>query len=341
MGTNLYPQSINYTGSGGTPGAYTVTFTRDRDLPGYTRRPDVSITAKGGFLQVTANLLKRIDVAFNGQPVRGYTLSYTTGAFGKTLLQSVSQLGANGTVFDTHTFSYYDDAQDASGNYNGFSAPAQVDTGNDNVTAGLLGASHALSRRLPPGAPRPVGLSRCASQRGSPGARGLRHAQLRSRAARSTSPTGAEQGSQNGQSFFRLNTTKPGGQVTFSDQAVPLPTLPAISHSSSNQFSAGAEAYFGVNVFANQSEATTTSDTYFQDVNGDGLPDLVAMARCCSTIWTPAAFRSSPPTRPILRCRSAPQRSTPAAWHRRRRSPARMTRWWTRCGCGPPRSTGR
>ena len=127
MGTNL-TQSINYTGSGGTPGAYTVTFTRDRDLPGYTRRPDVSITAKGGFLQVTANLLKRIDVAFNGQPVRGYTLSYTTGAFGKTLLQSVSQLGANGTVFDTHTFSYYDDAQDASGNYNGFSAPAQVDT---------------------------------------------------------------------------------------------------------------------------------------------------------------------------------------------------------------------
>jgi RHS repeat-associated protein len=285
MGTNLYPQSINYTGSGDTPGAYTVTFTRDRDLPGYTRRPDVGITAKGGFLQVTADLLKRIDVAFNGQPVRGYTLNYTTGAFGKTLLQSVSQLGANGTVFDTHTFSYYDDAQDASGNYNGFSAPAQVDTGNDNVTAGLLGQGQAsaLSGDLTTtaGGSLYAGFNPVAPlKEGSAGAK----------VGFDTSSTDGVLAMidlngdglpdkvfrQNGQSFFRLNTTQPGGPVTFSDQAVSLPTLPAISHSSSSQFSAGAEAYFGANVFANQSEATTTSDTYFQDVNGDGLPDLVA-----------------------------------------------------------------
>ena len=284
-GTNLYPQSINYTGSGSSPGAYTVTFTRDRDLPGYTRRPDVSITAKGGFLQVTADLLKRIDVAFNGQPVRGYTLSYTTGAFNKTLLRSVSQLGANGTVFNTHTFGYYNDAQNTSGNYNGFSAPATVNTGNDNVTAGLLGQGQAsaLSGDLTTtvGGHLYVGFNPVAPlKEGSAGAKvgfdtsssdgvlvmiDLNGDGLADKVFR-----------QNGQSFFRLNTTKPGGPVTFSDQAFPLPTLPAISHSSSSQFSAGAEAYFGANVFANQSESATTSDTYFQDVNGDGLPDLVA-----------------------------------------------------------------
>jgi RHS repeat-associated protein len=284
MGTNLYPQSINYTGSGGAPGPYTVTFTRDRDLPGYTRRPDVGITGKGGFLQVTADLLKQIDVTFNGQPVRSYTLSYTTGAFNKMLLQSISQLGANGTVFNTHTFSYYDDAQDANGNYNGFSAPAQVNTTNDNVTAGLLGQGQAsaLSGNLTTtaGGHLYVGFNPVApTKEGSAGAKVGFDTSSTDGVLVMTDLNGDglpdKVFRQSGQSFYRLNTTKPGGPVTFSDQAFPLPTLPAISHDSSSTFSAGAEAYFGVNVFANQSDTTTTSDTYFQDVNGDGLPDLV------------------------------------------------------------------
>jgi RHS repeat-associated protein len=284
MGTNLYPQSINYTGSNGSPGAYTVTFTRDRDLPGYTRRPDVGINAKGGFLQVTADLLKRIDVTFNGQPVRGYTLSYSTGAFNKTLLQSVSQLGANGTVFNTHTFSYYNDAQDANGNYNGFSTPAQVNTGNDNVTAGLIGQGQASA--LSGNITTTVGGSLYA---GFNPVAPLKEGSAGAKVGFSTSSTDGVLAMidlngdglpdkvfrQNGQTFFRLSTTKPGGPVKFSGQAVPLPTLPAIAHSSSSMFSAGAEAYFGANVFANQSKTSTTSDTYFQDVNGDGLPDLV------------------------------------------------------------------
>ncbi len=285
MGVNMYPQAINYTGAPGTPGAYTVTFVRDRDLPGYTRRPDVTITARGGFPLVTADLLKRIDITFNGQPVRSYALGYTTGAFNKTLLQSITQLGAAGTVFNTHTFSYYNDAQDASGNYNGFAAPAQVSTGSDNVTAGLLGQGQAsaLSGSLTTtvGGHLYVGFNPAApTKQGSAGAKvgfdnstadgvlamiDLNGDGLPDKVFR-----------QGGQSFFRLNTTAPGGPVTFSAQAYPLATLPAISHESSNTFSFGAEAYFGANVFANQSETFTTADTYFQDVNGDGLPDLVS-----------------------------------------------------------------
>jgi RHS repeat-associated protein len=284
-GTNLYPQSINYTGSGGSAGPYTVTFTRDRDLPGFTRRPDVTMSARGGFLQVTADLLKQIDVAFNGQPIRSYTLNYTTGAFNKTLLQSITQLGANGTVFSTHTFSYYNDAQDATGNYNGFSAPAQVNTGNDGVTAGLLGQGQAsaLSGSLTTavGAHLYVGFNPVApTKEGSAGAKVGFNTSSTDGVLAMVDLNGDELPDkvfrQDGQTFFRLNTTKPGDQVTFSDQAFPLPTLPAISHSSSSMFSVGAEAYFAANVFANQAETTTTSDTYFQDVNGDGLLDLVA-----------------------------------------------------------------
>src|SRR5262249_49840551 len=80
-GRQLYPRSINYTQSNGAPGAYTVTFLRDSQLPGYTRRPDVQIDARGGFKQVTAELLKRVDVTFDAQPVRSYDLAYIEGAF--------------------------------------------------------------------------------------------------------------------------------------------------------------------------------------------------------------------------------------------------------------------
>ena len=143
---------------------------------------------------------------------------------------------------------------------------------------------------------------------------------------------------QNGQSFFRLNTTKPGGQVTFSDQAVPCPAAGDLPLELEPVLG-GAEAYFGVNVFANQSEATTASDAYFQDVNGDGLPDLVANGQVLfnhlDASGVPVFAHSA-----VLRCRSAR-----GGRHRGMASPppqpARMTRWWTRCGCGPPRSTGR
>jgi RHS repeat-associated protein len=283
-GTNMYPQSINYTGSPGAPGAYTVTFVRDRDQPGFTRRPDVMMSARGGFLMVTADLLKQIDITFNGQPVRSYRFGYTTGAFNKTLLESVTQLGASGDVFNTHTFTYYNDAQDANGDYNGFSSPAVVDTGNDDVTAGLLGQGRAsaLSGNLSTsvGGHLYVGFNPAApTKEGSAGAK-VGFTQSSSDGVLAMIDLNGDGlpdkvFDENGTVSFRLNTTVPGGPVTYSAQAVPLPTLPALSHETANMFSFGAEAYFGANVFANQAETFTSSDTYFQDVNGDGLPDLV------------------------------------------------------------------
>lgn len=284
MGTNLYPASINYTGTGDASGAYTVTFTRDRDLPDYTRRPDVTMSAKGGFLMVTADLLKQIDVTVNGQEVRGYQLGYTTGAFGKTLLASVTQLGANGDVFNTHAFTYYDDAQNATGNYNGFSGPTTVTTGSDNVTAGLFGQGQASalsgSESTSVGGHLYAGFNPVApTKEGSAGAKvGFTYSSTDGVLAMVDLNGDGKPDKvfeRGGQAFFRINTTVPGGPVTFSGQAFALPTLPAISHTSSEQFSFGAEAYFVANVFVNQSQEFTTQDTYFEDVNGDGLADLV------------------------------------------------------------------
>src|SRR5262249_54979346 len=147
-GTNLYLQSITYSGFGGVEGPYGVTFVRDRDL-GEARRSDVQIDARGGFKRVTADLLRRIDVSLNSQVVRRYELRYNENpygdnrpntAFNKTLLTSILQYGADGaTLFNTHTFTYYDEARDAAGHYQGFSASSDWNIGNDGISAGLFG----------------------------------------------------------------------------------------------------------------------------------------------------------------------------------------------------------
>jgi RHS repeat-associated protein len=283
-GTQLYLRSINYTRSPSRAGAYTVTFIRDSELAGYTRRPDVQISARGGFKMVTAELLARVEVTFNGRPVRRYDLDYTEGAFRKTLLDSVTQRGADGTVFTTNRFDYFDDVRDAAGGYDGFAAASTWPTGADNVTAGLLdhGQASALSGSLNTGIGGHLytGFNPVApSKEGSAGAKvGFN----------TTSSDGVlAMVDLNGDNlpdkvfkkdddlFFRLNTSGPDGSSDFEATKRELLTLPAIFRERSTMGSFGPEAYLGANVFTNQAETFTTSSTYFSDVNGDGLIDLV------------------------------------------------------------------
>ncbi|MBD1556275.1 hypothetical protein HC752_04935 [Vibrio sp. S9_S30] len=121
QGQQLYVKSIHYTGFNGTQGAYSVEFTRDRDLA-EPRRQDVMIDARTGFKRVTADLLRKVDVRFQGQSVRSYAFNYTEGAFHKTLLASIQQFDADGQLFNTHALSYYDDVRNANGDYQPFAA---------------------------------------------------------------------------------------------------------------------------------------------------------------------------------------------------------------------------
>src|SRR5206468_1459208 len=105
---------ITYTGHNGVDGRYTVLFKRDRDLDGHISRKDVSIAANNGFKQVTADLLKRIDVQLDGTNIRHYELTYKEGAFYKTLLQNIRQFDAAGNFFNQHSFDYYNDVSQGS-----------------------------------------------------------------------------------------------------------------------------------------------------------------------------------------------------------------------------------
>ncbi|GAB7044697.1 MULTISPECIES: SpvB/TcaC N-terminal domain-containing protein [Catenuloplanes] len=120
-GRALYPQKITYTGDADSDGPYAITFIRDRELE-EPRRPDVTIDARGGFKRVTADLLRRVEVTLDNLPIRAYELDYATGAFGKTLLRSITQFDENGRPFTTHTFGYHDDVRDSAGAYQAFDA---------------------------------------------------------------------------------------------------------------------------------------------------------------------------------------------------------------------------
>ena len=137
MGSNLYPSSITYTGHGSVEGKFSIEFIRDRQL-GENPRVDVSINGRWGFKQVTADLLRKINVKYEGVMIRSYDLSYIKGAFYKTLLQRISEYDAAGILFTSHEFEYFDDTKDEGAMFKPLSGIEEWTSPADSVKAGFL-----------------------------------------------------------------------------------------------------------------------------------------------------------------------------------------------------------
>lgn len=107
MGRQIYPKRIRYTGREGEgDGPYLVEFDFND-----TSREDKQVNCRLGFKEVTANLLKRVTVKYDGATVRSYRLSYSEGAFKKTRLDSIVEYDADDVRFYGHGFEYYDDVR--------------------------------------------------------------------------------------------------------------------------------------------------------------------------------------------------------------------------------------
>ncbi|MCH7703281.1 MAG: hypothetical protein IID37_16510, partial [Planctomycetes bacterium] len=293
-GYQLYLRSIDYTSSNGAAAPYRVTFVRDSELDGYQRRKDVMIDCRGGFKMVTAELLKRIEVTYQGQPIRHYELNYQEGAFHKTVLDSITQYGEDGTEFHTHQFEYYDDIRDENDDYLGFAARQDWNTQDDFV--GLLdfldfteqGQATALSGAT--GASvgghiyvgfNPVSPTKDTSIGGKVGGNislsdgllalvDINGDGLPDKVFREGFPP---------LFYFRLNQSGPGDSATtdFGPKQGPIQNLLFLSSELSVTFSAGPEAYaLGGNVTANAALTFSTGLIYSTDVNADGLLDIVA-----------------------------------------------------------------
>ncbi|WP_346102959.1 SpvB/TcaC N-terminal domain-containing protein [Nonomuraea maheshkhaliensis] len=286
-GRALYPKKITYTGLGDADGPYSVTFLRDREL-GEPRRPDVSISALGGFKQVTADLLRRVEVRLGDDLVRRYDFGYAQGAFGKSLLSKIQQYDAAGKLFNTHELGYFDDIRDASGAYTAFQR-VEWTSPDDGLSNGLVngirpgaGEAGALNGNTSTGAgghlytgwgPLPsksnsVGVKAGFSRSSDKGLLALMDVDGDSLPDKVFAAGGGH--------VFRKNLSRPGGEPRFAEQTTPLRNLPGLFDQDSSSRTVGVEAYPGGGaVQLDYVDTISTTNRYFSDVNADGITDLV------------------------------------------------------------------
>ncbi|CAA9225514.1 MAG: Enoyl-CoA hydratase [uncultured Cytophagales bacterium] len=293
-GYQLYVDKITYTGYGSTEGKYAVLFTRDRDL-NEPRRKDVAISANLGFKLVTADLLRKVDVQFEGQPVRSYALQYREGAFYKTLLSSISEYDAGGKLFNTHTFDYYDDVHAAKG-YKPFTAAQPWTARRDSINGGFINPINAFgdeasalsgtkSKDFSVGVAVTVGFDPNVATKSFSVGGNVGYSQSASEGLLSLIDINGDAlpdkvfVKNNGMSY-RANLSKPGGIPAFSDTLRSISgNINAFHKEKSKTVSGGVEAHgpAPLTVFAGAGLSTTTSTTtvYFAEVNGDLLTDVV------------------------------------------------------------------
>jgi RHS repeat-associated protein len=303
---HVYLDKILYTGVGeqeitaAEDAAYEVNFIR-RDA----KRVDGVLDATGGFLDLDQELLRDIEVRFvdTGELITRYRLDYTLGRFGKTLLTGVTQTGCAGggrddcsTAADqssSHGFGYFDDIATAG---NGFKQ-VEWDTRDDNMNKSrLVNRASALGMASALGGDGQVYVgynSALPDKNGSFGGSvtlegattesllefldingdGLPDKVFRD----NPDLTGA------GTIRYRLNTSTAGAAidtpVTFGEKSHPIGDpdrrIGRLPVSREFGITGGIEAYFGVVGVFNVGGSWDFAQSYFNDVNNDGLPDFV------------------------------------------------------------------
>ncbi|GLI28356.1 hypothetical protein ARHIZOSPH14_25980 [Agromyces rhizosphaerae] len=292
--------------------AYQVHFILESELdPAPATRGDPVLDGTGRYLDLVADRLGRIEVRHgdltvnpDGSRTRAfenaadpddvaarYDLSYQSASetpFGKSLLASVTQGAHDPDVAATHEFTYFDEVGNGSDGYTGFDSAETWSTGEDmgdrsfldeNVSAGALGGSENNSGEghayigFNPVIPQKVGSFGGSIQLGGGTTTGveewidLNGDGLPDKVFRSG-------GTIAGTISYRLNQGGPDGSTTFSG-AVALPTLTSLSIEDEFNMQFAVEAHLGVTASFGLGTSIAWGDTYFTDVNADGLPDLV------------------------------------------------------------------
>ena len=288
-GFELYLTSISYTGHDNAEGKYTVEFIRGTQL-GEGRRTDVIINGRLGFKRVTADLLRIIKVKYDKKNIRSYELKYTHGAFYKTLLQSISTFDAEGKLFYTHDFEYYNDVNE-NGTFKPLLTSTKWEPGNDNVKGTFLNPIPLFNDNA----------SMLSGNKAIGGGFGLAitAGPIDANLAMKTNTAGVNFGfsytrnegmlalidingdglldkvyKKNGALFFRANKSVPGGDSTFGEiQAIH--DIDEFNRGETFVADVGLESHFGIFAGFDYTHTEDITSVYFSDVNGDMLMDIV------------------------------------------------------------------
>ncbi|HSB85974.1 MAG TPA: SpvB/TcaC N-terminal domain-containing protein, partial [Ilumatobacteraceae bacterium] len=322
---HTYLTSINYTEAADIAPApdgdaeYEVVLTRDHS------REDPVVDAMGGYVDLTVDRLSRVDV-YHGDPIvtgtdaEGnetrdprtynqltvrYNLDYgDAGAFGKSLLRSVSQVGSDGATSATHEFTYYDRVSTADG-YDGFETTHNWNTGSDlpdrellssDVAIGALGSSESNSGEghayigFNPIVPEKVGSFGGSLQIGGGATEAIAEwldingDGLPDKIYRDSDGIGGDLNdvNRNGPIRYRLNTSGPNGTTTptFGDEKT-VTGISRLSTEGNFGLEGAFEAFPGISIAFGLGIEVSWGDAYFTDANGDGLPDYVSGG----TVW--------------------------------------------------------
>ena len=96
----LYLDSVTAGNKGNEPHTI-VTF--ENGIEKSVRRSD----ARYGYITSSNRLLDKVSVYFEGKFLRGYSFTYTNGAFSANLLESISHLDSKERIFHTHKMEYH------------------------------------------------------------------------------------------------------------------------------------------------------------------------------------------------------------------------------------------
>ncbi|MEH0152860.1 SpvB/TcaC N-terminal domain-containing protein [Limibacter armeniacum] len=294
----LYLSHITYTGFDQEEGKYEVRFVRDRELQstGWPRK-DVSTRGNYGFVSADADLLKRIEVSLAGEQIRAYELEYKEGAFHKSLLEEIKELDAKNNLFYAHTLEYYNNViQDGDSYTLKFAEKEEWKAGDKEIHAGLLlsdpdkgfgDQSSAFSGNVSSesglGMTVTVGIGTGSNKSNSVGGS---YGQSRAESKGLVYMLDINGDGlpdkvtvKDGKAEYYPNISKLEGSEEFG-APIPINGLRRFYKEKSKTSRKGFEAHLGYGgagafVGYGKSKTKSTTSTYFTDVNGDGLPDVI------------------------------------------------------------------
>ncbi|HLS12506.1 MAG TPA: toxin TcdB middle/N-terminal domain-containing protein, partial [Flavobacteriaceae bacterium] len=293
----FYPKKITYTRHSDLSNYYEIEFIRDlysapiTQIP-YTRS-DISTNGRFGFLTSTYSLLRQIDVRYVensiSQPVRYYTLHYNYDTYGHSLLNEIAEYDSDKKLFYSNTMEYYDEIV-GHNTINDDSESWDIDEAKikppvyylvNPALRGLLSSGSSLGASESYGFSAAgrfgVGIGTNPSNIWNTLGFGFNYSQ-------NNQETKIDFIDINGDGlpdkiiskssgvYYRPNTGNGFGNLQ------PILGVNNLSKtkSRSNGFSADANAFGQVGVGYSKNKTKSTTDYYFADFNGDGLPDLVA-----------------------------------------------------------------
>ncbi|MFV0507006.1 MAG: RHS repeat domain-containing protein, partial [Bacteroidales bacterium] len=258
--------------------------------------------ARYGFLSSSNKLLDKVDVKFEGDVLRSYTLEYKDGVFHTKLLDKITHLDNNGDEFASHTFDYYDDVENG-GTLTPFKDGENWKLHDDNLKANFinplanfgvpgfserasaLGGNKTTSTSFSTYAGVGVTNFDPVTKSMTVGAN-FSHSRNRSKGLSSLIDINGDGLPdkvfvEGGSVYYRPNLSTTSESETKYGDKIRVKNISKISDSKSRTFSVGGTAnpgFYQIIAVAGTDFSQTKSETstYFSDVNGDGLTDLIS-----------------------------------------------------------------